>query len=162
MSADVPRRMPLDGAALLERADRIATRAHRGQSDKAGAPYIGHPLRVARRVADRGGAVEHQAAALLHDVLEDTTVTVDELRREGLPEPVIRAVIALTKHDGESYEQAVQRAAADPIARVVKRCDVEDNADPDRLALLDAATRQRLEAKYTAARAMLDTAEEEG
>jgi (p)ppGpp synthase/HD superfamily hydrolase len=145
------------GRGLLELADRIAEEAHRGQSDQGGAPYIAHPRRVAQRVADRGGTVEQRAAALLHDVLEDTEVTEDDLRAADVPEAVVSAVVALTRTD-ETYEAAVRRAAAHPVARLVKRCDLEDNTDPDRLALLDEATRTRLTAKYRRAIGLLDEA----
>jgi hypothetical protein len=121
---------------------------------------IGHPRRVARRVAARGGTVGQQAAAFLHDVLEDTETTPAQLRAAGIPDEVIEAVVALTKVDGESYEQAVERAATDPVARFVKRCDVEDNSDPARLALLDPPNRQRLVARYRSALAVLDRAQE--
>jgi hypothetical protein len=145
---------------LLGLADRIAEAAHQGQLDKAGAAYIGHPRRVAQQVAARGGTDEQQAAALLHDVLEDIEATPEQLRTAGIPDVVIEAVIALTKVDGESYEQAVERAASDRVARLVKRCDIEDNTDPERLALLDPHTRQRLVARYRSALAILDRAQE--
>lgn len=149
--------MPL-GPDLLAAAGQLAVRAHDGQVDKAGAPYIGHPRRVADRVRRRGGDVAQQAAALLHDVLEDSSVTVDDLRHAGMPEPVVTAVVALTRRPGEPHEDAVARAAADPVAQLVKRCDLEDNTDPDRLARLDSDTRARLEAKYARALAVLDAA----
>jgi (p)ppGpp synthase/HD superfamily hydrolase len=142
---------------LLAAADRLAERAHAGQVDKAGAPYIGHPRRVADRVRRHGGDVAQQAAALLHDVLEDSPVTVDDLRAAGVPDAVVTAVVALTRRRDEAHEDAVARAAADPVAALVKRCDVEDNTDPDRLARLDAGTRARLEAKYARALEVLDT-----
>jgi hypothetical protein len=142
-------------SGLLGLADRIAEAAHQGQLDKAGAVYIGHPRRVARRVAACGGTVEQQAAALLHDVLEDTETTPEQLRWAGIPDAVIETVIALTKIPGESHEQAVERPASDRVARLVKRCDIEDNTDPERLALLDPHTRQRLLARYRSALAIL-------
>jgi hypothetical protein len=155
--SEVVRDEGFGGQPLLALADLVATQAHEGQVDKAGAPYITHPRRVAARVAARGGTVEQQAAALLHDVLEDTSLTVEQLPLLGVPASVVDAVLALTKHDDEPYEEAVARAARHPVAHLVKRCDVDDNADPDRLARLDAPTRQRLEAKYAGARAVLDT-----
>ena len=81
---------------------------------------------------------------MLHDVLEDTATTEDDLRAAGCPEPVIAAVRALTKNSGEPLEDSIARAASNPIARAVKRADIADNSDPDRLALLDTATAQRL------------------
>jgi hypothetical protein len=148
------------GQPLLELADLVASRAHAGQVDRAGVPYITHPRRVAARVAARGGTVEQQAAALLHDVLEDTTLTAEQLPLLGVPGSVVDAVLALTKRPDEPYADAVARAARHPLAGLVKRCDVEDNTDPDRLARLDATTRQRLETKYAQARAVLDATDD--
>jgi (p)ppGpp synthase/HD superfamily hydrolase len=143
----------LDGPALLATALRLAAVAHADQPDKAGQPYLAHPLRVAARlVADGDHSV---AAGLLHDVVEDSTTTLDDLRAAGIPDTVCTAVDALTKL-GDGHEQAIRRAAAHPIAAKVKAADIADNADPARLALLDPTTRERLEAKYAAARQLLD------
>jgi (p)ppGpp synthase/HD superfamily hydrolase len=140
-------------SASCTRSDAIAfaSGAHTGQTDKAGHPYIEHPLRVTRRLHG-----EHeQMAAVLHEVLEDTSTTVEALRSVGYPEPVITAVLALTKHRGESLEHAMARAA-DPIARAVKRANIADNSAPERLALLDLATAQRLRRKYADSTQLLD------
>lgn len=128
-----------------ETALDLARRAHEGQLDKAGRPYIEHPARVMARLE---GPYERMAAAL-HDVLEDTDVTAADLRAAGCPEPVIAAVDALTKRPGEPLEESMRRAAADPIARRVKLADIADNADPARLALLAPETAARLRRKYT-------------
>ena len=99
----------------IERAIEIASSAHAGQRDKAGQPYIFHPLRVMLRVN-----TEHeQMAAVLHDVVEDTSVTFERLEQEGFPIEVLRAIAALTKRPGETRLDAAMRAAADPVARVV-------------------------------------------
>ncbi|MPZ60151.1 MAG: HD domain-containing protein [Propionibacteriales bacterium] len=136
----------------LEDAIAIARAAHEGQVDKGGMPYIGHPLRVMRRVEGPG----QKMAAVLHDVLEDTDVTAEALRAAGCPERVIDAVVALTKLPGEPLPASIARALADPIARVVKRADIADNADALRLARLDPATADRLRAKYAESRRLLD------
>jgi (p)ppGpp synthase/HD superfamily hydrolase len=134
----------MNSSFTLEDAIALARTAHAGQTDKAGRPYIEHPLRVMRRLDS-----EHeQMAAVLHDVLEDTATTAEDLRASGCPEPIIAAVRALTKHPGEPLELAMARAATDPIARAVKRADIADNSDPDRLAMLDPATAERLRRKY--------------
>lgn len=127
-----------------ETALALARRAHEGQVDKAGRPYIEHPMRVMARLGD---PYERMAAAL-HDVLEDTDVTVAGLRDAGCPEPVIAAVDALTKRPGEPLEESMRRAAADPIAYQVKLADIADNGDPARLSLLDPETAARLRRKY--------------
>ncbi len=111
---------------------RIATEAHRGQADKAGQPYIGHVVRVMDRVDTD---VEKMAAAL-HDVIEDTDATPESLLRQGVPEHVVDAVLALTKRDGETYDDFVLRVGAHPIARQVKIADLADNSDPRRIAAL--------------------------
>lgn len=132
-------------------AVRIAREAHAGQTDKSGQPYIGHPLRV--MAALRG---EHERmAAVLHDVIEDTPITADDLRAAGCPEEVVVAVIALSKADGEAQDDYLARVAANPMARTVKLADIADNSSPARLVALDQATQERLRAKYAAALAYL-------
>jgi (p)ppGpp synthase/HD superfamily hydrolase len=141
-------------AEVLGRALAIATEVHEGQVDKLGAPYLGHPLRVAARVVDAG--YEAVAAALLHDVLEDSDLTAADLRARGIPGAVVRAVVALTHVPDEPYEAAVRRAAADPLARTVKRADLADNLDPSRAEQLPPDVRARLQRKYARASAILD------
>ena len=113
----------------IERAIEIAATAHAGQRDKAGQPYIFHPLRVMLRV---DGAHE-QMAAVVHDVVEDTSVTLDNLAQEGFPSEVLRAIAALTKLPGETRLEAAARAAADPVARKVKLADNAENMDLSRI-----------------------------
>ena len=113
----------------IERAIEIAANAHAGQRDKAGQAYILHPLRVMLRVDG-----EHeQMAAVLHDVVEDTAITIDDLAREGFPSEVLRAIAALTKLPGETRLEAAARAAADPVARKVKLADNAENMDLSRI-----------------------------
>jgi (p)ppGpp synthase/HD superfamily hydrolase len=135
----------------LERALALAATAHAGQLDKAGQPYILHPLRVLLRLA----GPEARIVAALHDVVEDTPVTLDDLRREGFSRAVVEAVDALTHREGESYEAYVRRAAANSLARQVKRADVLDNLDATRLVNPTPADLRRLE-KYRGALALLD------
>ncbi len=116
-------------AGLLARAISIAAEAHGEQVDKAGAPYILHPLRVMLAVQTD----EQRLAAVLHDVLEDTSVDLDRLAAEGIPEAVRVALVALTKTKGELRVDAARRAARNPIARAVKLADVTDNMDLGRL-----------------------------
>ena len=113
----------------IEHAIEIAANAHAGQRDKAGQAYILHPLRVMLRVD-----CEHeQMAAVLHDVVEDTSITIDDLAREGFPIEVLRAIAALTKLPGETRLEAAARAAADPVARKVKLADNAENMDLSRI-----------------------------
>ena len=113
----------------LERAIEIAARTHAGQVDKGGAPYILHPLRVMLRVAP--GA--QQIVAVLHDVVEDSEVTFEDLEREGFSAEVISGLRAVTKVEGESYENFVARAALDPVGKVVKLADLMENSDLSRI-----------------------------
>lgn len=116
--------------ATLERAIEIAARAHAGQIDKAGQPYILHPLRLMLAVR----TPHERMAAILHDVVEDTPLTFDDLAGEGFPPEVIEAVRALTKLEGESRIEAAKRAVRNPIARAVKLADVTDNMGLGRIA----------------------------
>lgn len=137
---------------LAELAWRIAQHAHLGQTDKAGAPYINHP----ERVAERFQTERMQAAALLHDVLEDTDVTADFLREHGIPDDVVALVEALTHRANEprdDYYRRIREAGPDAVA--IKLADVDDNSNWSRLRMLDAATRTRLQAKYARARVAL-------
>ncbi len=136
--------------STLERAIEIAVRAHAGQVDKAGCPYILHPLRLMLAVK---GRIE-QIVAVLHDVVEDTPVTLQELRNEGFEEAVIVAIEALTKRPGESRLEAAQRAAKNPISRAVKLADVTDNMDLDRIANPTEDDFERLR-EYEQVRALL-------
>lgn len=115
--------------STLERAIEIAARAHAGQMDKSGQPYILHPLRVMLAVK----TPDERMAAVLHDVVEDTSVTFDDLAQAGFSEAVITAVKFLTKHPGEARQDAARRAVQNPIARKVKLADVADNMDLSRI-----------------------------
>lgn len=116
--------------ATLEKAISIAALAHAGQQDKASQPYILHPIRVMLRLEREAERI----AAVLHDVVEDTDVTLDRLRDEGFSDEVVAAVEALTKRDGESRLEAAKRAAEDPIAFKVKLADNAENSDLSRIA----------------------------
>ena len=114
----------------LERAIALAAEAHAGQVDKAGQPYILHPLRVMLRM---NSSIE-RIVAVLHDVVEDSGVTLDFLTAEGFLPEVISAVEALTKRQGESRIDAARRAKQDPVARLVKLADNAENMDLSRIA----------------------------
>jgi (p)ppGpp synthase/HD superfamily hydrolase len=144
----------------IEEAVALAERAHAGQVDKAGAPYIEHVRRVVAAVAPHGATV--QVVAALHDVVEDTSLTLDDLAVLGVPQDIVQAIDALTHRAGESYETAVARAAAHPIARLVKRADYADNSDEARLALLSPGIAEKLRAKYASAWRILSSADAEG
>ncbi|MDB4948959.1 MAG: pyrophosphokinae [Gemmatimonadetes bacterium] len=141
--------------ADLEAAILLAAAAHRGQKDRAGAPYILHPLRLMLRMHTDAERI----AAVLHDVVEDSEWTVDALRGEGFPDDVVDAVGALTRRAGESYDAAIRRAAAHPIARRVKVADLEDNMDVRRIAVVTPADADRLARYHRAWRLLTSPAE---
>jgi hypothetical protein len=110
--------------ATLEKALEIAAQAHAGQRDKEGLPYILHPLRVMHRVSGEAA----QLVAVLHDVVEDTSVTLDELKEAGCSSEVVAAVALVTHHREEPYAEYVIRCRGNPLARQVKLADLEDNS----------------------------------
>lgn len=143
---------------LIQRAVAIAHEAHAGQADKAGEDYISHPRRVAERagvIAPRGLIEECTAAAWLHDVVEDSSVSLEELREQGIPPLVIEAVGLLTKRPGVARSEYFAAIRTHEVARIVKTADLIDNTDPARLRLLDGSTRDRLLVKYKESWALL-------
>lgn len=137
---------------LLERAITIAVQAHAGQRDKAGAPYILHPLRV--MFALEGNLA--RIVGVLHDVVEDSPDwSLERLRAEGMTEEVLSGLESVTRRADESYEAFVSRAAAHPVGRLVKLADLDDNLDVRRLATVTEKDQRRL-AKYLRARAQLN------
>ena len=126
--------------STLERAIALAATAHEGQTDKAGAPYILHVLRVMMRLK----TPDERMAAALHDVVEDCGWTLERLRAEGFPEAVVMGVDAVTRRETETYDEFVLRAKADPIGRRVKMADLEDNSDVSRLAEVTERDEARL------------------
>jgi (p)ppGpp synthase/HD superfamily hydrolase len=138
----------------LEDAIALATEAHEGQRDRTGKPFIGHPLRVMGRMS---GELERMVAAL-HDVIEDTSLTAQDLAAAGVPARVVDAVLILTKADDEPYERYLHRIvdSGDPVAIAVKHADIADNSDPERLRGLSEEDRTRLSAKYATGRRILE------
>ncbi len=135
----------------LEQAISLAAQVHEGQLDKAGEAYILHPLRVMLRLE----TIEERRVAVLHDVVEDSGVTLDTLRRKGLPEEEVLAVAALTRGEGETYEAFIERAGRNGLARRVKLADLADNSDRSRLRVIGPEEEARL-AKYRRARERLE------
>lgn len=136
--------------ATLERAIQIAAAAHAGQTDKAGESYILHPLRVMLRVRTEAERI----AAVLHDVVEDSPVTLEGLAAEGFSRSVIDAVEALTKRPGETRLDAAARAARNAVARQVKLADNAENMDISRIEKPTEKDYARLE-EYKQVRALL-------
>ena len=140
----------------LEDALIFAAQKHRGVPDKAGAPYILHPLRVMGNLGQNASENE-RIAALLHDVVEDCGVSLEDLRAMGYDEEVVVAVDALTKRADEKndYMKAIRRVAQNRIARRVKIGDLTDNMDLERIADPSEKDRERVE-KYRVAHAFLE------
>lgn len=136
--------------STLERAIEIAAKAHAGVTDKSGQPYILHPLRVMLAVR----TTDERMAAVLHDVVEDTGVTLEDLRSERFPASVIEAIDALTKREGESRMDAARRAADNDVACQVKLADVSDNLDLTRITDPQPHDIERLE-EYRVVRGFL-------
>ena len=116
---------------LTEKAMKIAYKQHAGQKDKAGLPYIFHPYHLAEQMGDDEYAI---CTALLHDVVEDTNMTFDDLEKAGFPDEVITALKHLTHNEGTEYlGKYIEDIKADPLARKVKLADLRHNSDPTRL-----------------------------
>lgn len=136
--------------ATLERAIAIAATAHAGQVDKAGQPYILHPLRVMLALVSE----RERIVGVLHDVVEDTPVSFAQLEMEGFSSEILAAIDALTKKPGESRMEAAARAAKDPIALRVKLADNWENMDLSRIANPTTEDIARLD-EYKKVRALL-------
>ena len=141
--------------STLARAIAIAAVAHQEQFDKAGAPYILHPLRIMQQMRTD----EEKIVAILHDVVEDTDWTPEMLRREGFSETILAALDGVTARAGETYEAFVARAQTNSIARKVKLADLQDNMDTRRIRALTDKDVERLR-KYHQAYWLLRDEEE--
>lgn len=138
--------------ATIERAIELAARAHAGQIDKGGHPYILHPLRVMLAV----NGAEARIAAVLHDIVEDTPTTFDDLRDAGFAPEIVEAVQALTKYEGETRIEAATRIARNPIAREVKLADIADNMALSRIPAPTERDQARMREYEAARRILLD------
>ena len=127
----------------LGRAIELAKQHHEGQTDKAGNPYIEHPLRVMNQMKSE----EEKIVAVLHDIVEDTDISLNDLKNEGFSEEVVSAVECLTKQDGENYDSYIERISFNPLAVKIKLADLEDNRDLTRLPQVTDKDLERLE-KY--------------
>jgi (p)ppGpp synthase/HD superfamily hydrolase len=140
--------------STLEKAIQIAAIAHSGQKDKAGEPYILHPLKVMMHVKTE----EERIVAVLHDVVEDSEFTIQDLENEGFDQNILFAVDALTKRKGETKIDAAKRAAENKIARMVKLADNKENSDLTRIKNPNERDFARLE-EYKIVREILESFE---
>ena len=129
----------------VEKARALAEKMHRGQTDKAGNPYIGHPARVAGRLK----SPEAQVVGWLHDTVEDTDLTLDALEAQFGPETAA-AVDAISRREGEAWETYLARVKANPLARQVKISDLIDNSNLGRIPRITLWDVER-QAKYNRA-----------
>lgn len=135
----------------LERAIEIAVKAHAGQVDKGGQPYILHPLRVMMAVA----TIEEKIVAVLHDVVEDSDIEFEDLSTEGFNDEIIEALKSVTKSaDDADYFAFIERAKLNTLGAAVKIADLKDNLDISRLQELDEKDLERIN-KYKKSLAVL-------
>ena len=128
---------------MLNKAFSIAYHAHDGQFDKGGMPYILHPVTVALHVDSE----DEKMVALLHDVVEDSSYSLEDLKKEGFPANVIEAVDILTKRDGDSYDSYLEKVKKNDLARKVKIADMSHNLDRSRIKDISEKDLKRFE-KY--------------
>lgn len=115
---------------MIHRALKICIQAHQSQVDKGGTLYCLHPITISLKT----GTTEEMIVALLHDVVEDSSWTMGDLKKEGFSEAVLAAVEALTRLDGEPYQIYIERVAGNSLATKVKMLDLQHNMEPARLS----------------------------
>ena len=135
---------------LTKKAMILCFEAHKEQKDKSGLPYVHHPFHLAEQMTDEATTI----VALLHDVVEDTSVTLEDLKSEGFPQEVVDAIALMTHNDGSPYMDYVARIKQNPIAKAVKLADLTHNSDVTRLDVVTDGDRERAE-KYQAAMELL-------
>lgn len=142
-----------DANSLLERAIGISREAHRGQVDKGGAPYVDHPMRLMNRATSTAAKI----VAALHDIVEDSCLTLADLSAEGFPSSIVEAIDHLTRRPNETYEAFIERISLHPLAVEIKLLDLEDNMNVGRLRSVTTDDMKRLK-RYSAAHARLKEA----
>ena len=128
---------------LFEKAMDIALKAHEGQKDKAGAPYLLHVLRVMMSVEK----MDEKIVALLHDVVEDSEMTIDDLKKDKFPSKITKAVDLLSKKENQRYDDYIIEIRKDSLARAVKMADLKDNLNTNRLKKISDSDKLRIK-KY--------------
>ena len=139
---------------LTNEAMKIAYKAHHGQVDKGGIPYIFHPMHLAEQMEDEYST----CVALLHDVVEDTDITLDDLAKV-FPREVVEAVAVMTHGENEPYLEYVERVSKHPIAKKVKLADLRHNSDQTRLENAGEDTLAYFREKYRKAFEILEQGE---
>jgi len=131
---------------LIEKSLNIALRAYTGKTDKAGREYIHHPLRVMAKMKTN----LEMSVALLHDVIEDSDISAEQLLAEGIPAEVVEAVQCLSKNENEDYQDFVGRTKKNELAAKIKIADIEENIDILRLPSLDDYDLTRVQKYHSA------------
>jgi len=135
--------------STLARAIALAAQYHEGQTDKGGRPYVFHPLRLMLKALTE----PEQIAAVLHDTIEDTDLTLDDLRKEGFSDEIVEAIDRLSRREDETYHEFILRIKENRLAARVKILDLQDNMDLTRIKKPSEKDQKRL-LKYSQA---LDT-----
>lgn len=130
--------------ATLEKALHLAVNNHLGQKDRFGQPYIYHPMRIMMRMQSE----DEKIVALLHDLIEDTPITLADLKKHGFSRDVLKAVDLLTRYPKQTYDEYIEGIKESRLAMRVKLGDLEDNMDPRRFPTIDANAVKRIK-KYT-------------
>lgn len=125
---------------MLQKAIQIASKAHATQTDKAGQPYLLHLFAV----MDKGRSMEEKIVGILHDLVEDTSWTLEQVQKEGFSETVLQALDAITQRERESYADYMKRVKQNKLALKVKINDLENNMDVRRLQEINERDRHRL------------------
>ena len=133
---------------LTKKALKLCFAAHKEQVDRSGLPYVFHPFHLAEQMPDELTTI----VALLHDVVEDTDITLDDLREMGFPAEAVEAIALMTHDKRVAYMDYVTEIKKNPIARTVKLADLRHNSDVSRLDAVDAKAAERLEKYRTAIR----------
>ena len=136
---------------MTKKALKLCFEAHKEQSDKSGMPYVFHPFHLAEQMQDE----ESTIVALLHDVIEDTEYTLDDLRKMGFNDSVLAAINLMTHEDGVPYMDYVEKIKANLVAKTVKLADLRHNSDMTRLDVVTPRDQERAE-KYLAAINLLE------
>ena len=136
---------------LTKKALQICFEAHKDQVDKSDLPYIHHPLHLAEQMTDEVTTI----VALLHDVLEDSPITMDQLAEEGFPAEALEAIALMTHGDDVDYMDYVKKIKQNPIAKAVKLADLAHNSDTTRLDVVTAKDLERVDT-YNQAKALLN------
>ena len=139
---------------LTKKAMKYLFLVQGAQKDLSGIPYVFHPWHLAETMEDELSTT----VALLHDVMEDSDVTPEDLRAEGFPDSVVEVLVLLTRREDENYRQYIERLADNPVARKVKLADLDHNSQQDRLPQITEKDRERLE-KYQKAKEILNSEE---